>query len=136
VLCCLVPGVALAEGPFDGVFVTEQLACQWLEQEGAQAHFEHDFLSLTLAEGINANEFHCDFLDTKATGDGSALVITAFCEYPGEPYPDLIALREFDEQSISVSSMHDHAEDLVYGREGWQGTDLYYRCENLKVLPR
>ena len=126
---------ALAEN-FDGVFVSDPEACGWLASEGSQALYEHDFLALTLADGIQANEFYCNFLDTKSNGDGSALVVTAFCEYPGEPFPDLISLSQFDDNSITAVSLHQMQEDAAFGADGMWGSQTYTRCSDLKELPR
>ncbi len=124
-LVLLAIGPALA-GPFDGVFVSQPAACRWFADEGRQALFEHDFLALTLGDGITANEFHRDFLDVKSAGEGTALVVTSFCEYPGEPFPDLISLSEFDENSIIAVSLHQMQEDAGYGVEGVLGIpDLF-----------
>lgn len=127
--------VPVLAGPFDGVFVSDPQGCQWLEQDGAMALFDNDFLALTRKDGIVANEYHCEFLDEKTTADGVAMVITALCEYPGEPFPDLISLREFDENSIMVSSMHNAAEDAANDVQGIRGAQIYTRCSNLKELP-
>ncbi|MCB9993965.1 MAG: hypothetical protein H6873_09950 [Hyphomicrobiaceae bacterium] len=123
-------------GPFDGVFVSDPQGCGWLKKEGAQALFEHDFLTLTLKDGINANEFGCEFLDSKPAAGGDALVITAFCEYPGEPFPDLISLRTFDESSITLTSVWKLAEDAAYGVDGNWGSQIYTRCNDLEELPQ
>ena len=116
-------------GPFEGVYVTDLQGCKWFEEDGAIALFDHDFMALTIKDGIYANEYHCDFLDRKTTHDNAAMVITAFCEYPGEPYPDLFSLREFDEHSITVTSLHDAAQNP----QG--GSQIYKKCNNLKELP-
>ncbi len=128
-------GPALA-GPFDGLFVSRPEACQWIAFEGGSAPFQHDFFVLSLADGIEANQFHCTFLDTKAVKDGSALVITAFCEYPDESFPDLISLSEFDENSITVTSLYRMQEDAARGVNGMGGSQTYTRCPDLKELPR
>lgn len=133
--CLMLSGPALAD-TFDGVFASQPEGCVWLQKEGAQALFEHDFLAMTLADGIQANEFFCDFLDTKSTKDGSALVITAFCMYPGEPFPDLISLSQFDDNSILAVSLHRMQEDAALGVEGIWGSQTYTRCTDLKELPR
>lgn len=133
--CLLASGSALA-GSFDGLFVSQPAGCQWLKDEGSQALFEHDFLALSLTDGIQANEFHCSFVDIKPTTTGEALVVTAFCEYPGEPFPDLISLSEFDDNSIIAVSLHQMQEDAGLGVEGIWGSQIYTRCTDLKELPR
>jgi hypothetical protein len=132
----LMATVSTVAGPFDGVWVTDPEACDWFEQEGQIALFNHDFLALTLEDGIVANEFGCEFLDSQPTKDGRAIVFTAFCEYPGDPFPDLISLSEFQENSINVSSLHRVTEQVSMGAENPRGIDIYTRCDNLKELPR
>ncbi len=136
VVAMLAAAVPVLAGPFDGVFASSEEGCAHLKSDGVQALFEHDFLVMTLADGINANEFHCDFLRADATADGAAMVITSFCEYPGEPFGDLITLREFSEGSITVTSLREYATQSAMGGEGWLGTEIYYQCPGMDRLPR
>lgn len=131
---CLFSLPVLAEATFDGVFISDVAGCQELEKKGLAAVFARDIQVLTLEEGVQAFEYHCDFLDAKGSKAGDIMVVTAFCEYPGAPFPDLLSLLERGENSISVTSLHDKFENAASARS--YEPSVYHRCENLKELPR
>lgn len=130
-LSVLCASATYAADVFDGVFASVEEGCTFLEQEGVQAIFEHDFLMMTLADGIDGNEYRCEFVDVKSSRGDTVKVVTAYCEYPGELQPDMFAIREYGENTVSVNSLMDIAVANAVG-EGMPPASIYYRCDNVK----
>ena len=108
--------------------------CERLEQDGVEAMNE-DSLSFSFADGMQSFEFHCNVFDVKTKSNSSAILVEAFCEYPGEQYPDLLAITSYGESTIQVVSLYEKA--LNQGADqGMPGQTIFHRCDNLSELPR
>ena len=147
-------GPALAQTdpvPQDKLYVTDPAACKALETKGVAAFEDMDFLAMSLTDGIQGMEFHCNFFDVKTKPGNSFTVVTAMCEMPGDSYPDLLAISPYNDDTIKVSSMSDTMfaqmsanesdADLPADASGTDaiplppGSTLYHRCDNLSELP-
>ena len=117
------------------VYVSDPAACEALEKQGLGAFETLDFLTFSLANGIQGNEFNCQFFDVKSRTGNDITLIEAICEAPGERYPDLMSVAPNDEMQIEVVSMADQHLPGAEGREN-PGVTLYSRCDNLSELPR
>ncbi len=114
--------------------VEDPAICERIESDGVNA-LDEDFLSMSFADGIQSFEFHCNFFDVKTRENSSALLVEAFCEYPGEQYPDLLAITPYGEDRIQVVSMSERLMGDVV-EDGMPGQRIFHRCENVSELPR
>ena len=123
------------------LYVTDPAACQMLADKGVDAFGEMDFLSMSLNDGIQGMEFHCNFFDVKTKKGNNFLFVDAVCEAPGEVYPDTISISPYDDTTVQLVSSYDsmmQASGNVApdGATENPGVTLYHRCDNLSELPR
>jgi hypothetical protein len=122
------------------LYVSDPAACEPLEQKGADAFMDMDFLTLSFDKGIQSMEFHCNFFDVKSRPYNSHLFVSAVCEAPGEVYPDTLSISAYDEKTIQVVSSYD-AMMVVSGAfeppgpTTNPGVTMYHRCDNLSEIP-
>lgn len=123
------------------LYVTDPAACQKLKDVGVDAFNDTDFLAMSMTDGIQGMEFHCNFMDVKGQKGSSFLFVSAVCEAPGEVYPDTLSISPYDETTVQVVSSYDammvssgNAEPP--GPTTNPGVTMYHRCDNLSELPR
>lgn len=125
------------------LYVTDPAACQALADKGIDALWEGEgFLMLSFDRGIEGMEFNCRFFDVKSQKGNRFLFVDAVCEAPDEVYPDTMSISPYDETQIRVVSTYDSmlsmAGDAVAAADdpdGFGGTTLYTRCDNLSEIP-
>jgi hypothetical protein len=124
------------------LYVSNPAACKALEDQSVDAFGELDFLALSFDRGIEGMEFNCRFFDVKSQKGNRFLFVDAVCEAPDEVYPDTMSISPYDETQIRVVSTYDSmlsmAGDAVAAADdpdGFSGTTLYTRCDNLSEIP-
>ena len=128
VLFCF-PAIA-EDGPnFDGLFSDSLAGCDALETDNKVV--DPEFVAFNPYEGLWTLEFHCDFLDVQSQPDGWN-VATAFCEYPGEQYADLITFSSINSDgSVQLVSTVGYLSASDDDGEPHFPSGTYLLCENL-----
>jgi hypothetical protein len=129
------------------LYVTDPAACELLREKGVDAFGELDFLAMSFTDGIQGNEFNCNFYSVMAKDNSTDVLVQAICEEPGFKYPDLISVAPWDDTRVQVGSLYELQRALVSGTSGEAtepessdgqaaGITLYSACEGLSELPR
>lgn len=130
----LTVGTAVAqEVDTKAIYASSEDACKRLAK-GASAFENFDFTVLTFDQGIQGDEFHCDFMDVKSQPDGPFSLAEAVCEIPGMRYPDLISIAPYSEGSIEVVSLYDSTTQEATDENPNPGFSTYYKC-SIDTLP-
>ena len=122
------------------IYVTDPAACQALEKKGFDAIFDSDFLILDFDHGIQSYEFQCSFHSITGREGSNQLFVNAICEFPGELYPDIMAITPWGDETIQVVSSNElmwalsRAGGEIEPSDNPAGVSIYHRCDNLSEI--
>ncbi len=89
----------------NGVFASDEEACAQVKASGVAGIEEGAVLT---AEGLNASDFSCDFVDLKPnTGPLEGWIGMAVCEDSDVNYPNVVAITPYEESGVHANFLSD-----------------------------
>jgi hypothetical protein len=118
---------ALADDFIKGVYLQSEELCAQAKKETLEKVIEDGNTVLT-AQGLEATEYNCQFLQVSKSKVSPGWLVGALCEVPDEMFPDVLSIRETDAKQVELVSMK-----LVDPSVGGGNSGSYFLCEGVPV---
>ena len=116
---------ALADDFIKGVYLDSEELCDQAKKESLDKVIEDGNTVLT-ANGLEATEYNCQFLQVSKSKVSPGWLVGALCEVPDQMFPDLLTIRETSPTELDLVSIKP-----VDPATGGGNSDTYYLCEGV-----
>jgi len=118
---------ARADDFIKGVYLESQELCDQAKKETLDKVIEDGNTVLT-AQGLEATEYNCQFLQVSKSKVSPGWLVGALCEVPDEMFPDLLTIRQTSETELDLVSIK-----LVDPSGGGGNSGSYVLCDGVKA---
>ena len=116
---------ALADDFIKGVYLDSEELCDQAKKESLDKVIEDGNTVLT-ANGLEATEYNCQFLQVSKSKVSPGWLVGALCEVPDQMFPDLLTIRQTSPTELDLVSIKP-----VDPATGGGNSDTYYLCEGV-----
>ena len=116
---------ALADDFIKGVYLDSEELCDQAKKESLDKVIEDGNTVLT-ANGLEATEYNCQFLQVSKSKTSPGWLVGALCEVPDQMFPDLLTIRQTSPTELDLVSIKP-----VDPATGGGNSDTYYLCEGV-----